>query len=45
MAEICSLPARGGSRKAEAGRAGWFVINSGREFLLLLLQPGLEAVL
>lgn len=44
-AEICSVPARGGSRKAAAGRVGWFVINSGREFLHLLLQPGLEAVL
>lgn len=45
MAEICLLPARGGSKKAEAGRAGWFVINSAREFLHLLLQAGLEAVL
>lgn len=45
MAQICSLPARGGSKKAEAGRVGWFVINSGREFLHLLLQPGLEAAL
>lgn len=45
MEEICLLPAHGGSKKAEAGRVGWFVINSVREFLGLWLQPGLEAVL
>lgn len=45
MEEICLLPAHGGSKKAEAGRVGWFVINSVREFLDLWLQPRLEAVL
>lgn len=45
MAEICLLPARGGSKKAAAGRVGCSGINSVREFLDLVLQPGLEAVL